>query len=38
VMSNIGCVKFLSCVLSSCIPNVNSFSGLSLLDCRFGIL
>ena len=38
VMSNIGCVMFLSCVSSSCIPNVNSFSGLSLLDCRFGIL
>jgi len=33
VVSNTYCVVFLSCV-----PNVASFSGLSILDCPFGLL
>ena len=32
------CVVFLFCFSSSCIPYVVSFSGLSILDCPFGIL
>jgi hypothetical protein len=29
---------FLFCFSSSCVPYVESFSGLSIFDCIFGIL
>ena len=34
-MSNIYCVVFIGFV---CVPNVASFSGLTILDCSFGFL
>jgi hypothetical protein len=36
VVSNTYCALF--CFPSSCVPYVASFSGLSFLDCPFGIL
>jgi len=38
VVSNIYCVVFLFCVSSSCVPYVANCSGISIFDCRFGIL
>ena len=38
VVSHIYCVMFLFCFLSSCVPYVASFSGLSFLNCPFSIL
>ena len=38
VVSNTCCVVFLLCFSSSCVPYATSFSGLSCLDCPFGIL
>ena len=32
------CVVFLFGLSLSCVPNVDSFSGLSILDCPFGFL
>jgi hypothetical protein len=37
VMSNTYFVVFLVCSSSSCVPNVASFSGLSIFDRTFGI-
>jgi len=38
VVSSTYCVVFLFCLSSSCVPNVASFSGLSIFDCSIGIL
>jgi len=38
VRCNTYCVVFLFYFSSSCVPNVASFSGLSILDCPFSIL
>jgi hypothetical protein len=38
VVSNTYCVVFLFCFSSSCVPDVASFSGLSIFDCPFGVL
>jgi hypothetical protein len=37
ILSNTYCVVFLFCFSSSCLPYVDSFSGLSFFDCPFGI-
>ena len=38
VVSNTYCVVFLLCLSTSCIRCVASFSGLSIVDCPFGVL
>jgi hypothetical protein len=38
VVSNSYSVVFLFCLSLSCVPYVTSFSGLSIVDCPFGIL
>ena len=38
VMSNTYHVVFLFCFSSSCVLYVDSFSGLSISDCTFGLL
>jgi len=38
VVSNTYFFVILFCFSSSCVPYVVSFSGLSILDCPFGIL
>ena len=37
-ISLVFCVVLLFCLSSSCVPNIASFSGLSILDCAFGFL
>jgi len=38
VVPNTYCVVFLFCFISSCVPHIVSFSGLSIFDCPFDIL